>query len=375
MDVSVCIPYFRRLPQLRLTLQHLARQRLDGASMEVILGTAIHEDPAPITSLAAETGLPLSTAPVKAPWSTAKARNAAMRHARGSVLLLLDCDIQLPEDVVAGHLRYHTGFGAASKKILLGPVNDYDKLEGADPDHASADSARDRRLALSIPDSPFPWCVCWTGQLSLRRDDLIEANEWFDEEFIGWGAEDEEFSFRLYQKGFRVDFDAALCGYHVPHERNAAKNMSEERANMARFLRKHTCFEVELVVTFRDIEAMSLYPNLRAALDALARERNGNGRVPHGSPHLNGARTVCFGGARCPLPPGSAVLNPIAGQCSESHRLGVESFRILGLTTPFADKSYDVACLNASYQKLGEPYWSLLMKEAGRIASRTEIGL
>lgn len=60
----------------------------------------------------------------------------------------------------------------------------------------------------------FGWVLATTGNMSYQRTD-----EQLDENFIGWGGEDTDLAFQLYQKGYRFVFNPEAVNYHQEHPR------------------------------------------------------------------------------------------------------------------------------------------------------------
>jgi len=148
----------------------------------------------------------------------AAARNNAVRVAGGEYLISIDCDILLSPDAIAVHLRNAAkGFFLVGNRALLNEdatrrvltQNIRERFletlwDEADKAHLSKTSRRFqrnfflRRLGLAAPHKPkILGC-----HFSLFRDDAERVNG-FDENFEGWGLEDDDFARRLYKAGLR----------------------------------------------------------------------------------------------------------------------------------------------------------------------------
>ena len=148
----------------------------------------------------------------------AAARNKAIRASTGDYLLFLDCDIALLPDAVDQHRRY-----SAPHRLLCG-------------NRALLDEVVTKALMAAVPSpSPEDWEMAWAAadiaglaeaarlfarhaalrrwhvarphkpkllgcHFSLYRDDVDGVNG-FDENFVGWGYEDDDFARRLYKTG------------------------------------------------------------------------------------------------------------------------------------------------------------------------------
>jgi GT2 family glycosyltransferase len=80
------------------------------------------------------------------------------------------------------------------------------------------------------------WEWCASNNLSVRKNHALEIGGW-DENFVGWGEEDIDFSFRLYQLGLTpilLTSDNAVS-YHLDHHIDCETNAFTLREN-ARYL-------------------------------------------------------------------------------------------------------------------------------------------
>jgi len=148
----------------------------------------------------------------------AAARNNAIRAALGDYLISIDCDILLLPETVATHLRHaRPGCFLAGNRAMLSESNTNFALNQkisarmldtlwneADKKHLSKTNVRFqrnlflRRLGLAAPHKPkILGC-----HFSIFREDIKRVNG-FDEKFVGWGLEDDDFARRLYKAGLR----------------------------------------------------------------------------------------------------------------------------------------------------------------------------
>ena len=119
------------------------------------------------------------------------------------------------------------------------------------------------------------WINFMTGNVSASRRALIEAGL-LDEQFNGFGMEDWELGYRLYQLGARFIHEPAALAYHQEHP-ISPQNVEQVRANYSRFQEKHPDIGV-LLLTFiftstrsysqlsgyiEDIQALSIESDMR----------------------------------------------------------------------------------------------------------------
>ncbi len=148
----------------------------------------------------------------------AAARNNAIRNSTGDYLVFLDSDILILPDAIDVHLR-HAGKGlflAANRAFLNGELSrkamehslDSGLLEElwqcSDRSHlcrVHRQFIRNqwlRKIRLASRHKPkILGC-----HFSLFREDVNRING-FDEQYVGWGLEDDDFSMRLYQSGVK----------------------------------------------------------------------------------------------------------------------------------------------------------------------------
>jgi GT2 family glycosyltransferase len=144
----------------------------------------------------------------------ARCRNDGVRASHAPYLLFLDGDCVLPADHVAWHLRYRQpGMAIAGDCIRLSrEVSDQVTLDvirsGKFQDWGSDDEYRRLRrrhrstfLYRWIPHPRKPTLI--GNNIGLWRADYERVNG-FDEEFRGWGCEDDDFSRRLRRVGVKI---------------------------------------------------------------------------------------------------------------------------------------------------------------------------
>lgn len=291
LRASVIIPTRNKSRFLALTLASLARQT-EPRSFEVVVVDDGSEDDTREIVAAQRADLAL-TYIRRAHCGRAAARNAAIRAAKGEILVFCDDDRIVDAAFVADHLAAHASDAhTLAPCVVLGqqralltqwsrdlPIAPGDVAQIivrrpdiapllAEPSATLVDPAALRAsfdaaiagLALAEPwwerhvaplvalfgpmlaDFAFPWATSATGNLSAPRA-LVERVGLFDESFVGWGLEDTELHVRLHAAGARTQVIEGGLNWHQLHPRSP-DNATEWAKNAMRMLDKHATLEV-----------------------------------------------------------------------------------------------------------------------------------
>lgn len=219
MKTTVIVTVYNRPAMLIACLRALAlsTQRVDevvvsddGSSTDNVqrMQAAFRDLPFPIRFVSqADRGYRLSAA-----------RNNALRRATGDYIISLDCDILLMPEAVMAHVKSaRPGWFLAANRAWVGRSETEEALqqainprllevlwENADRSYlrrAHRQFQRNawlRRLGLAKRHKPkILGC-----HFSIFREDIERVNG-FDEAYVGWGLEDDDFSMRLHKAGVR----------------------------------------------------------------------------------------------------------------------------------------------------------------------------
>lgn len=318
MLASLVIPTRNRARTLERTLAALTGQR--GPAFEVVVVDDGSEDATPDVARRYRDRLDLRYLR-RAPRGIAAARAAAMRAARGEVLIQTDDDRVPAPTFVADHVAAHAD-GAwvvagqqaallaawsraaelpaaavaevvarapevAARLIepeaeLVAPEQLADDLAGAVArfgvaerwwqDHGVPLRAR---YGATLDGYHFGWALAIGGNTSVPAALAADVG-YLDEQFVGWGLEDTDFHLRLARAGARVKIIDGGLSYHQLHRRGPELGR-QWLANARRLIHKHDdlALSTYLVTVVRQgalPEASALVDELVAASPAVQAE-------------------------------------------------------------------------------------------------------
>jgi len=215
LDLSVIIPTKNREDILHKTLDQYARQQPFDAEWELlVINDGGDEQKVREVTALFEDRLPLKVWTNEGHSGPAGARNAAIKKARGHILLITGDDIIPAKDFLAQHMamhRQHTlledavlGQTLWSPELESTPFMEYLTGEGG-----QQFAYRDLRHGALAPYDRF-----YTSNISLKREFLIEEEQLFNTGFRYAAYEDIELAYRLSLRGLRLRYNAEAKGYH-----------------------------------------------------------------------------------------------------------------------------------------------------------------
>ncbi|HET9394125.1 MAG TPA: glycosyltransferase [Candidatus Rubrimentiphilum sp.] len=239
LDISVVVPTYNRIEELRHVLPTLLAQDLPADRYEVLVCDSNSNDGTAEYMAAMRAQHPNLWHVAGVYSGRAMARNAGIAQARGQVVLFNDSDILASPDLLSQHWRHHEGqrdIAVVGLEVQVKSLGDYaDKR-----DHP------EKRGSLHPPGRKrLSWLYFLTGNASARRDDLLRVG-CFDESFTGYGHEDLELGYRLQKAGVTILYEPRAVNYHwqdVAHEDQVEKMKLAGRSTV-RFYRKHPDFAV-----------------------------------------------------------------------------------------------------------------------------------
>ena len=258
MKISVVTTIYNRPEHLRLLVASLAAQTRRPDELVVADDGSDEATVAAMRRCLPDCGISVQVVrQEKDGYRLAAARNRAIRASTGDSLLFLDCDLALLPDALAVHARmaapcrllcgHRALLDEAATAALLAnpstpPAADWERVWAAADRRELQEAARLfahhaalRRWHVARPHKP-KLLGC---HFSLFRDDVFRVNG-FDENFVGWGYEDDDFARRLYQAGVQpqsvIQEARALHLWH-PSLAPQALERHRDRPNRAYFRR------------------------------------------------------------------------------------------------------------------------------------------
>jgi GT2 family glycosyltransferase len=292
IEVSIVIPSLNKYPLNLLSLYSLEHQTFNPSKMEVIFIDDASTDQTEEKLKSYSPSYHFKYIRNKKNLGRAKVRNLGIRSARGSILIFLDAEMITEPDFVEKHYKFHQSknnlilSGAMHSKVIYSCIfpeftqeeinkistltmknemiysriqdfkypseEPYPLLEKSDivkkvfkdlgvevyPWFQSIT----RNFSADLEGFAFPWMAFLTGNVSIRKEFLIQAGM-FDEDFIQYGYEDWELGYRLYKMGAKYTVRNDLTTYHQQHPVGESK-WNEAINNLGLFTLKHHDIDV-----------------------------------------------------------------------------------------------------------------------------------
>lgn len=251
-DIDILVSSYNRPNNLRRVLASIAAQR----EVEGRFGVVVTDDGSTddirelVENFAASVEFPVrfTTHPHEG-FQVSRCRNEGVAASSAPYLLFIDGDCLIPPDHIAIHLaRRRPGWVMSggcvyldeetSKRVTLETIQSGEYQQWASPDDIRQLKKIHRKAAyytlIRHPTKP----KCFGGNTAVWRADYENVNG-HDENFVGWGGEDDDLRMRLFQSGVRV---ASLYGWtwtcHLWHPPSASTpKVWSEGGNMAYFQR------------------------------------------------------------------------------------------------------------------------------------------
>ena len=208
IKLSVVIPTYNRLNQLKRVLTGLEDQTCSPADFEVVVVSDGSSDGTNEFLQRAATPLQLVSV-LQANQGVAAARNQGVAQAQGDLVLFIDDDVVPTPQLIAEHLRFHEAH--QEDVVVLGPMLTPLDIQLSPWTQWEQDMLVKQYEAM-INGSWEPTArQFYTGNSSLARQLVVDCGG-FDSAFRR--AEDVEMAYRLDERGVRFVFNERAIGYH-----------------------------------------------------------------------------------------------------------------------------------------------------------------
>lgn len=216
LEVSVIVTFYERIGHLRLCLNSLKSCSEDFDEVIITDDGSSEETVDHINRMIKEYGFPVKHVwQPKQGFRAAGARNNGIKHAGGNYLIFLDSDFVVMPDTIREHLKRRKAgrFVAGHCKYLdkdqsvallesgISPKTAEDLYTSLSPKEINRSHRRFiKRTVLMRLGLARPSKQSLGGHLSIFRKDIERVNG-YDEDFVGWGGEDEDLGIRLVRAG------------------------------------------------------------------------------------------------------------------------------------------------------------------------------
>lgn len=178
----------------------------------------------------------------------------------------------------------------------------------------------------------------------------------FETRFVGWGVEDDEFGFRLHQKG-KLDYNLAAYGVHAPHMRDLYKCLMSNRINLYRFLAKYPSNQIALHMTFGN--TVKIHLALKYIKTSLIESKTYIFDFP------DKKNCIYVNELTQDYPEGYVCFKD---KNSKPHIL-----ELFGMALPFKNNNFDIAFCSENIFIYPEPFCAAILSEMLRVAREIHI--
>jgi glycosyltransferase involved in cell wall biosynthesis len=272
-DIALLISTYQRPGHLRRALESVALQQGVDGRIEVVVTDDGSTDETPRIVDEFARSMPFHVGFTTHPHTTfrlSRCRNEGARASGAPYLLFLDGDCVLPRDHVRIHLE--------RRKPGVVMAGDCCRLDETTSDRVTSEVIRsqaytqwgpegeERRLARLDRSSRF---YCWIrhptkpkligNNVGIWRSDFERVNG-YDENFEGWGCEDDDLRWRLRKSGVRIESILRWTRtYHLWHPTDVtAPTTWRQGANVNYLLRKGRLTRCRNGLTTRGVEDLSV---------------------------------------------------------------------------------------------------------------------
>jgi len=251
MKISLIITTYNWKEALHLSLKSVLRQKVLPFEVIVADDGSAEKTGETIRTIAADSPIPIIHS-----WQEdkgfrlARSRNRAIARAKGEYIILIDGDILLEKHFVQDHHQFaRPGFFVQGTRVLLDKTLSEQVVQSGYLNAGFCrygvenrkNCLRSEILARLFSFKSRQLRGVRTCNFAFWRQDAVQVNG-FNEEFVGWGREDSEFTVRLMNIGIRrqnVKFNA--LAYHLYHPISDRKHLTENDHILQQTIDQNLC--------------------------------------------------------------------------------------------------------------------------------------
>ncbi len=252
MKISLIITTYNWKDALAVSLKSALNQTKEPLEI-IVADDGSNSDTAQVIEEAAAR----ATVPVIHSWQQDKgfrlstSRNKAIGRARGDYIVLVDGDIIMEKHFILDHARTaRPGFFVQGTRVLLGQDLSMEILNTGNMSGSfcrrgvenKKNCLRSKLLSRLFSFKRKGMNGVRTCNFAFWREDALAVNG-FNEEFIGWGREDSEFTARLLNYGLirrNLKFNALV--YHLYHANNDRSHLAENDRLLEETVSRKRCW-------------------------------------------------------------------------------------------------------------------------------------
>lgn len=269
MFVSVIIPSYNKEKRLRLVLQTLINQDYGMNNFEVIVINDGSTDNTADTVMSFQKNNYINITHIyQENKGRAAARNAGIKKAKGDIILFLDDDRLVRKNFISEHVssfknRQDQNLVVLGKRMCLyfsrfdETFDEIQQLLLNNPEEIFKRAREEHyywKKVKSVIEMPLiSWMLFTTGNVSMGAR-LFEKVGLFNEGFQGWGYEDTELGYRLWNEGVPFISNEDAINFHLEHLRSRQEIKKDIQRNQSFMQKIHPEFPMDYFIKFTEGE-------------------------------------------------------------------------------------------------------------------------
>ncbi len=235
---SIVIPTYNRADLLKTILSQLSNQDSVDLIGEILICDSLsHDSTSEVIENAKTLFSDTNILHLNTENNISKKRNIGISKASYDYLIFFDDDCEPEKDCIENHVNALK----QSKMTIFSGIVKFPDDQVLEDNYIRYRNSRHRFYDNFLITDSISYKEIVTMNLSISREDLIKNDLFFDETFLSYGMEDNEFGFRASQKGFQLHVCQASIIHHDRHDLNTFKKKiySTARDGTGRFLEKY----------------------------------------------------------------------------------------------------------------------------------------